>query len=238
MSPSIQELSAILSGSPALVTLRLRSMAIPPGQAFAVALPKLQLLDLYALDHTSLLGVLNVLSPGWLELDFRFSLRQLTSHDVTEVIMPFCRRSNIVSLYLSDMDEGLDVRVSSILQCLPIIRVLFLDNEHDAFYAGNMTNTNSGKNTAWCPGLHTLCLIINNDWLDEDAQEQVEKVLEIYSLCTIVLVASHTKQRNAAFLDSLTRKVQSVIVDDKMFNGGYEEWDLRFRELIEASKFT
>ncbi|KAG8712206.1 hypothetical protein FRC09_020121 [Ceratobasidium sp. 395] len=237
MSPSIQELSTILSGSPTLVTLRLRGMAILPGQALAVALPKLQLLDLYTLDHTSLLVLLSALSPGIFELEFRFSLCRLTNRDVTEVVLPFCRRSNIVSLHLSDMNKGPDVRVGSILQCLPFMRVLFLDNEHDDFYAGNTMNTNSGKNTAWCPGLHTLCLIINNDRLKEDAQEQVEKILEVYFLHTIVLVGFDPK-RNANFFDSLTSQVQSVIVNNEMFDGEYEDWDLRFRKLVEASKFT
>ncbi|KAG8718230.1 hypothetical protein FRC09_012973 [Ceratobasidium sp. 395] len=252
MSPSLQELSVILSGSPALVTLRLRRMTTPfPVQALAVPLPKLQLLDIIDLDHTSSLGLLNALSPGGLELDFRFSLGRLTNRDVTEVIVPFCRRSNIASLYLSDTNHGPDVRVNSLLQCLPSIRVLVLDNEHNDFHAASMSNVNSGKNTACCPGLHTLCLK-SSSGLNEDAQEQVEEILDIYSLRKIVLegfeLASYDgdsqdsdelaqwDERNADFLGNLNRKVQSVIVDKGLLDGEYEEVDPHIRKLINASK--
>ncbi|KAG8771984.1 hypothetical protein FRC12_003307 [Ceratobasidium sp. 428] len=252
ISPTFQELYTTLSGSPTLSTLRLRDMDIPPGQAPAISLPELRLLDITGLNRLSLFGLLNMLSLGGLELDFRFSLKGLTDRDTTDVILPFCRRSNIASLYLFNTNEGLDGRVISLLSHIPFVRVLVLDNDHDDFHVGNIIDTNSNEKSARCPKLQTLC-IITRTGINEYAQTHLENLLDFYSLNAIVLEGvglepcdselrysddeeAWIEQRNRGFLDRLTKKVHSIVVNENVLGGDDETVDLYIRKLIVESQ--
>ncbi|KAG8769517.1 hypothetical protein FRC12_004902 [Ceratobasidium sp. 428] len=256
MSPNFLELSTILSGSPTLQTLRLRHLTILPGQALTVDLPELRLLDITGLDYVSLPGLLNGISPGGHDLDFRFSLRRLTNSDFVDFIIPFCRRSKIVSLYLSDMymPESPDDRVVLLLSCMAFMRVLIVESNFGDFHSANLVEVNSREKTPRCPKLNILCWKSDSrhSSISEASQAHIQQVLDVYSLSSIVLegfdLASYhrgsqhsddealSERTDDEFVNSLSRKVQSVLTDRGLLDGENEQVDVNIRKMIDDSR--
>ncbi|KAG8747360.1 hypothetical protein FRC12_014108 [Ceratobasidium sp. 428] len=251
MSLNFDELSAILSASPALQTLRLRNTGILPGHALAISLPDLQVLDVRDLDRDNLLELLHILFVGKLELNFRLSLGWLAESDVVDAIVPFCRRSNVVSLWFTGSFASLDHLVIALLSCLSSLRVLALyDGDGNFHAADNMIDVKPGGKTPRCKKLHTLYLK-SHTGISKAAESHINRLLEVYSLHTIVLERfapapfvsdpaysedkSQREEHNAEFLNGLARKVQSVVADGRGLSGSDETVDLYIHKLITES---
>ncbi|KAG9091966.1 hypothetical protein FRC07_011751, partial [Ceratobasidium sp. 392] len=227
MSPTLEELAAVFSGSQALRTLRIRKMAIlPRRQARVISLPQLQVLDIVDLEPSSLLGLLSMVSLAGNQLDFRFTLRGLSNHDVVNVLVPFCRQANVVSLCLVGGTGNLGVQVVSLLSSMPFMRVLVLDGDCSSLDAlDSFIDATRENKIARCPKLHTLYLKCSNN-MQEDARDRVEQFVENHSLGAIVLegcdLGSYDgdpqysddevlcEQKDAEFWECLPTKVKSV----------------------------
>ncbi|KAG8751750.1 hypothetical protein FRC12_012272 [Ceratobasidium sp. 428] len=182
-----EELTTVLSGSQLLQTLRLHSMVITQGKITAISLPRLQLLDVIDLESRGLFALLLALFPGRLELDFRLTLGQLSHQGLTNAVVQFCRRANVISLYLSESTSVPSAHVALLLSSVPLMRVLVLKDLSDYFPAlDSVTAAIHGRHVARCPKLRTLCLL-GNEEMSRDAVVRVKRVVEAYTLGTIIL---------------------------------------------------
>ncbi|KAG9100667.1 hypothetical protein FRC07_010391, partial [Ceratobasidium sp. 392] len=249
MTLALDELSIILSQSQTLQTLRIRKVSMTlVGQSSAVSLPALRLLDLIDLNPSSLLALLPILSSGGHELDFRLTLERLSNHDIVNVIAPFCSRTNVVSLYISDETEGLGAQLISLFSSTPAMRVLALDDKYGGFDAiGCIVDTRRSRTIYRCPKLHTLCLNCERGMRDEDTLRRVENSIGSCSFGAIIfqgckLASSNTNpwysddEELWEFQNSLRRRAKKLTIDNGILDGDIETVDLYIRRLIMESK--
>jgi hypothetical protein len=155
---SLRQLSAMLSSSPSLHTLRLRSMSIIHDQTSTnrmISLPNLRLLDLNKMADFGLLLLLPLLSTSASKLHVRLWLSENPS--VISTVRSFFKRTKVFSLSLGSSPG---VRQMPWLESLPHMRLLFLDCEETRCQIlKELVVQTAGKWAPRCPELHTLCLV-------------------------------------------------------------------------------
>ncbi|KAG9096361.1 hypothetical protein FRC07_010945, partial [Ceratobasidium sp. 392] len=250
--PTFEELTTTLSGSELLHTLRLRDMAILPGNTSAIFLPGLQVLDIIGLESDSLVQLLTILSPGSLELDLRLGLRRLEDSEITDVIVPFCMRSNVVSLYLSESINTPSGQVIPFLSALSSMQVLVLEDFRDRFHSlSSLIAVDDGLQIARCPELRTLCLH-GNDETNQRVWTDLRRVAEVCPLDIIVLDSCNLASEGSSnsecsgdeeqkvteeqFLDEISELAEHAVVNDGIFMASHAEVDKYIRQLIIKSQ--
>jgi hypothetical protein len=190
--PTLAELAITLSHSPSLQTLRLLRVGIssvgadhlPP-----ISLPGLRLLDLTDLEESILLQLVQVLSPGNLQLDVRLNV---CVDDATAVaVRSLFKRSNVTSLSLRTSDESDNTQIVLYLASSPHLRVLTLllldSGEHHVI--DMLFVSTSDRLVPVCPGLTSLCL--SECRIKPVMADSLKQVVEAHSLRKIVFVRCH-----------------------------------------------
>ncbi|KAG8705067.1 hypothetical protein FRC09_003172 [Ceratobasidium sp. 395] len=194
LSPSFGQIIEILRNSPGLRKLRLRHMSLKrdnTSRSELVNLPELRLLDLTGLADTTLVPLLQTLSPGSQSLFVR--LGPSRNRRVLKGIQSFFQHTNVEFLHFP-CTETWDPKGPHLISLGPYLsstanlRVLVLDlsSDEDLSKLDSLVLANS---TPTCPILETLCII--GHCVDATGVDQLKRFIRVQrSLRRLVFINS------------------------------------------------
>ncbi|KAG8784085.1 hypothetical protein FRC12_018972 [Ceratobasidium sp. 428] len=187
--PSLGDLADLLSGSPTLHTLRIRSLYYLPDSSqihSAIPLPLLRFLEISGVRRNKALELLSKIVPGALELDVRLDAEYFKDDRFNSPGRLFLARSNVVSLaiYRSFLHDYTD-QSFTYLASVPHLRVLQLGSMNLArSFAQALGVTFNGQPYLKLPCLRSLCFVqwcIIGSWT-VDVVEEITGRIQLQSL--------------------------------------------------------
>ncbi|KAG8791149.1 hypothetical protein FRC12_010029 [Ceratobasidium sp. 428] len=186
--PSLGDIADILSGSPALHTLRLRSLFYQSDSSQIhsdIPLPLLRFLEISGVRCNKVLRLLSKLVPGVLEMDVRLDAEYFKDDGFNSPSHQFLARSNIVSLaiYYSSSHDSAN-RSLTYLAYVPHLRVLQLGSTNLArSFALTLGVTFNGQPYLKLPCLRSLCFVrcTIGSWTI-DVVEQITGRIKLHSI--------------------------------------------------------
>ncbi|QRV74420.1 pyrolysin [Ceratobasidium sp. AG-Ba] len=220
LTPSLHELTTLLSTCPRLQTLVLSVLTIPPGTNNnhpKIDLPCLQNLEIWLDSESILERILSLVNPGTRDLDLSFRLPEPDNEYCHRAAQLFCGRSRVTRLILGDVKSGSDRRFAKLLDKLPELQslslIFFYNATCDALDA--LLLPVGEEHWPRCPRLQTLKIFQAN--IGPRAQQQLKRITRTYKLANLTIRGwfpdGEGGQRNGDMSAWLKTQVKSLDYD-------------------------
>ncbi|KAG8796633.1 hypothetical protein FRC12_013625 [Ceratobasidium sp. 428] len=197
ITPSLDELMRLLSRTPNLRTLVLRSVCMTSSQHNRyqeINLPDLEYFESYSYSSTRpahlevAKHLLRNIVPGARELEAWVDMGNPDDRDHDSALRAFFSRSRITRLHTGYFKAGDETRLAQYLDYLPELRLLSLDfnNEQtDDILEALVVPTEEQEYRARCPKLQTLRL--SEASIIPRSQDQLKRIVEKHELTKLIL---------------------------------------------------
>ncbi|KAG8712608.1 hypothetical protein FRC09_019674 [Ceratobasidium sp. 395] len=189
--PKFDEFEQMLLNSPDLYDLRVRgSDPILPrdNNRPKVKLLQLQILDIECDVDAVLEPFLSVLEPGKKNLSLLLKHPPQINPRCAQEIRSFFERANLVALKLTYLRPECAAQLSTYLDSLPCLRILYLActaNSNCATLDALVVSKDGGKTRARCPKLREL--FISNMLIGSEAQGKLKQIVTVHRLSRVML---------------------------------------------------